>query len=110
MRTYRAFGPLLAVAAALVASGCDTFPAQQAIGVTRGPEGDPEIVYVACRGESIKGVEIVIPVDNPGGGADTVLWRIESQRTAPNGFLETVLAHRFRWPTQPRSPIEALSQ
>ena len=57
---------------------------------------------MACRGESISSVEIVIPVDNPGGGDDTVLWRIESTQQStdesafvvggrpPNGFVETV--------------------
>ena len=102
MKTYRAFGPILAAATALVASGCDTFPAQQAIGVTRAPDGGPEIIYLACQGESINSVEVVIPVDNPGGGDDTVLWRIESTqqstdesafvvgRRPPNGFVETV--------------------
>jgi hypothetical protein len=86
----------------LVASGCDTFPAQQAIGVTGGPDGGPEIIYLACQGESISSVEVVIPVDNPGGGDDAVLWRIESTQQStdesafvvggrpPNGFVETV--------------------
>jgi hypothetical protein len=70
--------------------------------VTHGPAGSPEIIYVPCRGESISSVEIVIPVDNPGGGDDTVLWRIESTQQStdestfvvggrpPSGFVETV--------------------
>jgi hypothetical protein len=102
MRTYRAFGPILAAATGLVLSSCDSFPAQQHIGVTSGPDGKPAIVYLACPGESIRSVEIVIPVDNPGGGDDTVLWRIESTQQStdesafvvgglpPSGFVEAV--------------------
>jgi hypothetical protein len=102
MRTYRTFGPILVAVTGLVLSGCDTFPAQQRIGVTSRPDGLPEIVYVACPGESVRSVEIVIPVDHPGGGDDTVLWRIESTQQStdesafvvsgqpPSGFVETV--------------------
>jgi hypothetical protein len=70
-----------------------------------GPEG-VEIVYVTCRDESINSVEVVIPVDNPGGGDDRVLWRIESTEPStdesgfvvgerpPAGFVETVSLQR----------------
>jgi hypothetical protein len=95
--------------ALLLLGACDTFPAQQAIGAALAPDGRPEVLYVRCPGEAVERVQVVRPVDNPGGDDDLVLWAIT--RTAPrpiaqlsfvvgadppDGFAETVpLAHEL---------------
>jgi hypothetical protein len=95
--------------ALLLLCTCDTFPAQQAIGAALGPDGRPEVFYVSCPGEAVERVQVVRPVDNPGGGDDVVVWAIT--RTAPrpiaqqsfvvgaappDGFAESVpLAHEL---------------
>lgn len=70
--------------------GCDTFPAQEAIGVALTPGGRPEVSYVSCPGEAVERVQVVKPVDNPGGGDDVVLWGISRtgpRRMAPQSFV-----------------------
>jgi hypothetical protein len=104
--------------ALLLLGACDTFPAQQAIGAALAPDGRPEVFYVSCPGEAVERVQVVRPVDNPGGDDDVVLWAIT--RTAPrpiaqqsfvvgtdppDGFAESVpLAHELPRPSHlPRS-------
>jgi hypothetical protein len=65
--------------------GCDTFPAQEAIGAALTPDGRPEVLYVSCPGEAVERVQVVKPVDNPGGGDDVVLWAITANWSATNG-------------------------
>jgi hypothetical protein len=72
--------------ALLLLCACDTFPAQQAIGAALAPDGRPEVLYVSCPGEAVERVQVVRPVDNPGGGDDVVLWAIT--RTAPRPIAQ----------------------
>ena len=70
----------------LLLCACDTFPAQQAIGAALASDGRPEVLYVSCPGEAVQRVQVVRPVDNPGGGDDVVLWAIT--RTAPRPIAQ----------------------
>jgi hypothetical protein len=72
--------------ALLLLGACDTFPAQQAIGAALAPDGRPEVLYVSCPGEAVERVQVVRPVDNPGGGDDVVLWAI--MRTGPRPIAQ----------------------
>jgi hypothetical protein len=77
--------PLLTLALLLLGA-CDTFPAQEAIGAALAPDGRPEVSYVSCPGEAVEQVQVVRPVDNPGGDDDVVLWAIT--RTAPRPIAQ----------------------
>jgi hypothetical protein len=72
--------PLLTLALLLLGA-CDTFPAYEAIGAALAPDGRPEVLYISCPGEAVERVQVVRPVDHPGGGDDVVLWAIT--RTGP---------------------------
>ncbi len=102
--------------AALSLASCDTSPGLAAVGVTRDARGRPVILYLPCPGEAIERVQVVIPVDNPGGGDDELLWEIRrSGREStegrfvlgvpPPGYTETV---PFARPLDPRQLVVAL--
>jgi len=74
----------------LLLYACDTSPADQAIGAALTPGGRPEVLYVSCPGEAVERVQVVRPVDNPGGDDDVVLWaitRTAPRPTAPQSFV-----------------------
>jgi hypothetical protein len=94
---------LIVVAVLFLAPACDTFPAESSIGVTRTSGGSVQVLYLTCPYETVNRVEVVVPVDNPGGGDDKVLWRVvhmdKSVRRSgtfvvgshpPPGFAESV--------------------
>lgn len=89
------------VLAGFVFAGCDAVPAARAAGVTLGPEGTPELLYVLCPGQLLEEVQLVNRVgDSPFDGDDDILWEIVSREGSrideiqlgapPPGFTEEV--------------------
>jgi hypothetical protein len=62
----------------LVLAGCDRFPAGARLGLESSQTGPVKILYAACPGEVISAVELVIPVDHPGGDDDRIIWAVRN--------------------------------
>jgi hypothetical protein len=102
------------VTAASLVSSCDTFPANHAIGVTSGPNGNVVVRYVACREERVKELQLYRNSDDDpfvGESSDELPWDVISPSgeaigsftvgQTPAGFMEKVPLSRKPSPTEP---------
>jgi hypothetical protein len=81
-------------------SGCDTFTTFQRLGVSPGPDGAVQVLYLACDYEELQAVTLFNSHDVSGGEDDELLWEIRSEAgsgggtfpvgSRPDGFVESV--------------------
>jgi hypothetical protein len=77
---------ILALTASFLASSCDTYPADNALGVTLASDGGIIMQYVSCQNELVHSVQLFLNKnDDPfiGNKGDELLWGIASEAGSP---------------------------